>query len=136
MTDALVQFLRARLDEDEQIARGHQQWSAGWDQDDMAKEIRDDVNAGTVAFVPHLGDRTHITRHDPARVLAEVDAKRRIIALHSDPTGHSCSITDETGYELNYAEVARDEACTTLRLLALPWADHPAYQSEWAPDLA
>lgn len=26
-----------------------------------------------------------------------------------------------------------DYPCTTLRLLASPWADHPGYQSGWKP---
>ncbi|GAA3267845.1 DUF6221 family protein [Streptomyces lavendulae] len=123
MTDALVQFLRARLNDDEQIARGHQQWSAGWDQDNMAKEIRDDVNAGTVAFVPRLGDRTHIARHDPARVLAEVEAKGAVIGLY------------ELAIEYRQDAAARAYR-DVLRLLSVAYADHPDFAKDWAPDPA
>jgi hypothetical protein len=89
----------------------------------------------------HAHDRTaadhhqaaHAVRHNPMRALADIEAKRQIVALHSDATGHSCSVTDETGYNLNYGEVSGEEACTTLRLLALPYADHPGYRGEWRP---
>ena len=48
---------------------------------------------------------------DPARVLAECEAKRRIVEHEIDSTGLS------DGY---YA-----------RLLATPYADHPDYNPEW-----
>lgn len=59
----------------------------------------------------------HIARWDPARVLAEVDAKRRI---------------------LDWAIVWRDRDCAPwnadcIRLLALPFADRPGYREEWRP---
>lgn len=75
----------------------------------------------------------HIVRHDPARVLREIDAKRRVLALHSYPTGHGCSTMDKTGYNLNYDEVSPEDACTTLRLLALPYEDREGYQESWRP---
>lgn len=58
---------------------------------------------------------------DSARVLAEVDAKRRIIDIHgsgADP----CDAHDAS---------MRTIPCDTLLLLTLPYAEHPDYQAEW-----
>ena len=57
----------------------------------------------------------HIARHDPARVLAECAAKRRIVE-GMQPFG---PIDD-----INAEEI--------FALLALPYADHPDYRQEWA----
>lgn len=64
-----------------------------------------------------------IARHDPARVLAECEAKRRIVALHGevDP----CDAHDGATFET--------VDCETLQVLALPYADHPDYRQEWKP---
>lgn len=60
----------------------------------------------------------YIVRWEPARVLVEVEAKRRIIDLHAHFLGR----------------MAVDElADMTLRLLALPYANRPGYREEWAP---
>jgi hypothetical protein len=65
----------------------------------------------------------HIIRHDPVRVLAEVDAKRRILdGLAGALDRHADYITG--------AFTAED----VLHLLALPYRDHPGYRPEWAPD--
>ncbi|MGZ4524215.1 MAG: DUF6221 family protein, partial [Mycobacteriaceae bacterium] len=66
---------------------------------------------------------THIARHDPARVLAECEAKRRIVERY-----RVC--------EPNYDEGNRLETRVldwTMRLLALPYADHPDYDPAWRP---
>jgi hypothetical protein len=56
----------------------------------------------------------HIARWDPARVLAEVNAKRRIL--------------DEAVRLMSY-----DGEFQFLELLALPYADRPGYREEWRP---
>ena len=63
----------------------------------------------------------HIVRHDPARVLAEVAAKRRIVDGLADADPYSGYIT---------ATFTAEDA---LRLLALPYADRPGYREEWRP---
>jgi hypothetical protein len=72
----------------------------------------------------------------PARGLAECEAKRRIVALHEATTDFSgevycwvCSNVERTGLD-TYLEPM---PCPTLRLLALPYADHPDYQPAWKP---
>ncbi|MFC8273730.1 DUF6221 family protein [Streptomyces sp. NPDC057271] len=115
--DDLAQFLRARLDEDEQTAR-----RAG----DSFRQI-----GKTGVIVSTEGDRAeecatanwagiaeHIVRHDPARVLAEVDAKRQLIdwVLRWPMRPHAPSSVDGI-----------------LERLALPYADHADYRDEWRP---
>lgn len=101
---SLVEFLRARLDEDEAAAKA---WLPFGNPDDAA--------------------RAHIARHDPARVLAEVEAKRRIIDLHgAEP--HECVAWDgDLGLPCTCYEVD----CPTLLLLALLYASHPDYDEAW-----
>ena len=66
-----------------------------------------------------------------ARVLAEVEAKRRIVEdVHFDGSGDYvqpwCSTCSDD-------ENLVDLPCQTLRLLALPYADHPDCDEEWRP---
>lgn len=129
--DDLVTFLRARLDEDEQVARGSGQPSLSWQNFDMDGELRDDANAGTVAAVPQEETRAHIARHDPARVLREVEAKRGVVRQYEgvrEQARHPVSADNRMR-----ARVAQGELGDVLRLLALPYADHPDHRSEWRP---
>jgi hypothetical protein len=89
----------------------------------------------------------HIARHDPARVLADVAAKRAILDLHyiierkvnwTDAEGDErqdhqpvCVICVEKYSTVNVP--ADLGPCETVRLLALPFADHPGYQESWKP---
>ena len=100
----------------------------------------------------------HIARHDPARVLAEVQAKRRIVELHkpteeivewfdAPETGRaavcpSCHPAEPTPWDPPVGAGIRPAGfiaayvlapCPTLCLLALPYADHPDYRPEWRP---
>lgn len=59
----------------------------------------------------------------PERVLADIAAKRAIIALHDDQ--HECS--DLSASDWPYL------GCQTLRLLASAYADRPGYRDEWRP---
>ncbi|WP_302832288.1 DUF6221 family protein [Streptomyces malaysiensis] len=74
----------------------------------------------------------HIARHHPARVLAETEAMGQILALHhfepyeDDPDRGFCR-------ECQRDRAAETYPCTTVRLLALPYADHSDYREEWRP---
>ena len=84
----------------------------------------------------------HIARHEPARVLTECEAKRRIIADHelvpySQPnlgagweTVESTRCTRCTRYT-DWMEIT--PVCDTLKALALPYANHADYREEWRP---
>lgn len=140
---AIVEFLSARLDEDEQAARqaGGAPWVA-----DVPGMVHVDPAAiaeskwayggqGYIASCEHAGHQAHIARHDPERVLAEVKAKREIVELHMPRRVRSSS-----GLGEDHIEVCRmcdqfpaQHPCGTLRALAAPYADHPDYRKEWAP---
>lgn len=93
--------------------RSVETWPSKTDGRPMPKTV-----AGTIEEM-ESGPGGHIVRHDPARVLAEVEAKRRIVDVCAEP--------DDNGY---------DVAMMVLPLLALPYADHPDWRPEWAPDPA
>lgn len=70
----------------------------------------------------------HIARHDPARVLAEVDAKRRIL--------------DEYGKALDRRKRHPDDLASAgalltivhvVKLHALPYAEREGYRDDWRP---
>jgi uncharacterized protein DUF6221 len=122
----LVEFLTARLDEDEQSAHEAEDslgklnmaWSFQPDGDLGGKVLARDhyvmIPKGTTTIAQH------IARHDPARILREVEAKRRIIIEH-----HPVDPCDAHDVALGTI------SCDTLRLLALPYADHPDYDERW-----
>ena len=122
----LADFLLARITEDEAAAReastgyaGRRHWLA-----DKGSLAIGDRTGGVVAYeVDFAPARTHIARHDPARVLAECETKRRIVEEYV----LACSAT-YTGSETPAAAILEPVA----RLLALPYADHPDHQQEWA----
>lgn len=130
----LVRWLGEQLDEDERIARaaGHEHvapapWRGeSWDDAVLNGDGLVDAKGDGIAVVKGERVRDHLVRHDPARVLREIDAKRRILAEHA-LNGWVCSTCDD-------GEVPPQAfPCPTLRLLALPYADRPGYRAEWAP---
>jgi hypothetical protein len=155
MSAELMAFLRERLDEDEQIARAVDDRSAPWD----GQWVTDGSDAlrtfnGHVLFYGHNGPLKpglvdHIARHDPVRVLADIDSKRRIIKLHSvvhreigwledGQEEHDeiqvCGLCVPRHSHYRHREDVPEGPCLTVRLLALPYADMPGYQSDWALD--
>jgi hypothetical protein len=79
----------------------------------------------------------HVVRHDPARVLAEVEAKRRIVESAAEIMDRG-AFPEGVSDGRDPDEVESDEGLAALaeyhlRLLALPYADHPDYREEWRP---
>lgn len=128
----LVEFLRARLVEDEQAARATAYSLASSIEDPWSvrqKDRRDEMSWAVYSQGKYLkaselyeADARHIARHDPARVLAEVDAKRRLIAEVWD---------EREGFPTE--RTPGNTADTVLRHLALPYAEHPDYDEAWRP---
>jgi hypothetical protein len=125
----LVEFLLARLDEDEAVARAA--WTPNWP-DPLSWFVEEELVGRMDAEmdIEHFGsagtkaDARHIARHDPARVLAEVAAKRAILDKHRSLPRAS----------LDYRKGQLHAYDMVLRLLALPYAGHhPDYQEEWKP---
>lgn len=117
----------------------YQVWHCDDEQDDCQEEAQ-----GWIA------EAQHIARHDPVRVQNEVEAKRRIVELHDAVMLHradggaayydtvlvcrTCGGTD--AYFADGTPAPNRPAlhpCPTLRLLALPYAEHPDCREQWLP---
>jgi hypothetical protein len=127
VTADLVAFLTARLDEDRKIA--FEAGNGGFEPWTFDPELTWESEAGPVHGKYGSWNGQHIARHDPARVLAEVDAKRRILNEFTmiELPARSSGDTAAVGAFVKMQAV--------LRLLALPYADHPDYRPEWAPSV-
>jgi hypothetical protein len=121
-TLTLTDFLLARFAEDEAVARA----ASGdrWDRlSDGDPKFRKVVAWGLtpIGAMNAEQDADHIARHDPARALAEVETKRRTLAL-----------LDEVG-ERGIPRLTIYTRDLLPRLLALPYASHPDYDESWRP---
>lgn len=138
-------FLKARLAEDEELARTAD-----------AEPIPDDgfergthIVYGLQSTGIGLDYQGFALVWDPARVLLEIAAKRAILAIHKmvtqvwtedigptdDPYlteagehGSGCAHCHDTGL----GEIAPDGPCVTLKALASVWADHPDFDPAWS----
>jgi hypothetical protein len=102
----LVEWLRQQLDQDERI-------------------VRDDAQARV-----WLASSSLVVEFSPARVLREVQAKRRILDRYND-----CLVRlDDPDYSTpNAAEQLREYEDFVLPALALPYVDRPGYDESWRP---
>jgi hypothetical protein len=118
MADDLLEFLNARLGEDERtaLALGRGSW-----------EVREryDVWLPGTQMRPLVETReesvaAHIARHDPARALREVEAARAVVAA----------------YEKSVRMVGESLSVSNRRLVlafAAVYGGHPDYRSKWKP---
>lgn len=132
MSGDLAAFLTARLDEDEAAAKavtfrsrfvqdGHGVTSPGGNPGNPPMPIADVIDDETAA---------HIARHDPARVLRDVEAGRHILARYED-----CLVRqDDDSYPTATArEQAREYEDFVLPNLAAKYSGHPDYEEDWKP---
>lgn len=116
----LAKFLLARIADDDRVAKA------------SAKEPYHFYADGHYGAVAEFLERWNPV--NPACVLAECEAKRRIVercreTMADYHAGYTGQFQRPRGEVLAEA-LARD----TLRLLALPYADHPDYrEEEWKP---
>ncbi len=113
--DDLVRWLGEQLDEDERIARRAGDSFRQIDETGVIVATEGD-RAEECASANWAGVAEHIVEHDPARVLREIDAKRRIIAAYEN-------------YDQDAPEL--DVPYSVLQLLALPYAHRPGHQAQW-----
>lgn len=132
---SLIQFLVSRLNEDERVAlaSGGATWTA---EPYVGLEYYAERGEAQIRGIPQpvdvdeermfrSVDAEHIARWDPARVLAEVAAKRELI---DHTTAQFDSAYGEQGTWLP------DEWDYVLRLLVQPYADHPDFDPAWRTD--
>jgi len=109
----LTEFLLARIAEDEALAQvatpGQWERDSGWSI--TAPPPEDWSGPYVVVETKQRNDAEFIASHNPARILAECEAKRRIV--------------EGLGGLIAQRRV--------VRWLALPYADHPDYRPEWKP---
>lgn len=124
--DDLVVFLRARLAEDEQVARGvstgpnvPEKWTAVQYREGV-RPWRIDGQCSLVVEAVCGPDAAHIARHDPARVLAEVEWKSALVDL----CANVMSGREVTGF-------APGNAWTIMTRMANSYRDHPDWKPYW-----
>jgi len=163
----ITEFLRARIAEDEQAA--NEATDGPWRYDPTKVNAIDrgeavfagetGANATTIAStgppydMQSMFDAVHIARHDPARVLAGCEAKRKIIAFHEswptlvqmpakfepikdgDLDNYTYRMSQEIAWLTTREYVARfgidPPTAPMLAALALIYSDHPDYDEEW-----
>lgn len=118
----ITEFLTARLDEDESIARAAESASSHPGEAD---------GEPTVAAPVPLQQR-HIDRWSPTQVLLDIAAKRTIVETYEE-LGRVLAKASDSG--------RADEAAVTRNLFAglqvavlahaMVFADHPDYRAEW-----
>jgi hypothetical protein len=132
----LSEFLLARIAEDESVARSAPDRDPRYADSSVAYLAWDVANepTGEVAL-------------SKTRVLAECEAKRHIVELHGHgdaecwemhrgvygPGWPEGSYAVEGESWAHPASEYREGPCDTLKMLALPYADHPDYLEEWRP---
>lgn len=126
----LARWLGECLDEDERIARGADH--GPWKSETLGRHDQAAIKlAAPTSLIQFDGSRaaangTHVSRHDPARVLREIDAKRMIVAAHER---RPMSKSDSADCAHCWGAVW---PCPTLRILASVYDDRPGYREEWA----
>jgi hypothetical protein len=126
-TSTLTEFVLTRITEDEAVARG----AIIGDLDTDAEGRWEFVEVPHEGSWPHPAGKplssstkinsaewaVHATRHDPARVLAQCAAMRKIVE-EIEGTRQSATYTTRI--------------LTILLHLASIWSDHPDWREEWA----
>jgi uncharacterized protein DUF6221 len=123
MSETLTSFLLARIADDEDDARYATErgllgegWDCSWAWQGVGQH--ESQPRPTRSFIVEGAP-------SPDRVLAECEARRRIVELHqvynAFPDVTACGICGESPY------------CATLRTLAAVYVDHQDYRKEWKP---
>jgi hypothetical protein len=111
---SLTEFLLAQIDEDEAVAR--RAWTRGAGMPNLPQGWVDEPTEELVAYN---------ARFDPVRVVAECEAKRRIVSR--------CDMIVRGREAGMFNDGQLTDARDNMRALALPYADHPDYRDEWRP---
>lgn len=129
------EFVTARLDEDESAARaveGHQLF-------DGTGILMMHLHGGTsrsVTLPSHV--TTYAVRFDPARMLAEVAAKRGILRRYQNAAQGLATVMKEPQTARSRQDATEDLLSTNVaalrmavKLLAALYAEHPDYDPAW-----
>lgn len=137
----LIEFLRARLDEDEAMARAALGDDEAWRLDRSGGRVLSESMHGAFGqwIAQPDGDEMiaeHIARWSPARVLAETAARRAVLNLYletRDGDLDTWSVGRLYGLETAVEAIAQRlyglEAA--VEAIAQPYADHPDFDPCW-----
>lgn len=128
--DDLARWLGQQLDEDERIARGAD--PGPWKSESLGRHDQAAIKlAAPTSLIQFDGSRAaangmHVSRHDPARVLREIDAKRQLLNLYAEVAANDVD-------DVEYANGWANALGVAVRLLAAPYSDRPGFREEWSP---
>jgi hypothetical protein len=137
MPEDLLMFMRARLDEDEEAAKavgyariqtGEYLWGSKYL---LLQDGKGGESKATTEFDGDLAE--HIARHDPARVLADVEAKRALLDLYVEHERMDRETFEAEGEHARSLVSLRAAYLDAVRCHATVYADHPDYREEWRP---
>src|SRR5690242_7414081 len=111
-TLTLTEFLLARIAEDEDTDMGlpHRAWCNGWP-----------------------GDSGPCSCGVRSRVLAECEAKQRIVESYRESEGDDDGTMEPTSTVVAYVQGEAAGLGEAIVLLAASYSDHPDYRDEWRP---
>lgn len=129
----LAAFLTARLDEDEGAAKAAAV-QGRWVSEHPAIGVV--LVDGEPLIEAHIGGLTeHVARHDPVRVLREVEAKRKILARYEFARNQVAvgNVNEAAGYGAPDSgwPLRADSHELDVRDLAAVYSDHPDYDAAW-----
>lgn len=133
MTEDLIAFIRAQLDDDERVAREASDYGSTWRRGDDAIYPSDEArHPGAIITGVYGGLQDHyaehIARNDPKARLAEIEAKRRILDRYEDALARQ----QDPEYSQIAAHVCAEEyEGWIIPELAAPYAGRPGWRSEW-----
>lgn len=159
MSDPLITWLRAVLDDDEQIARAalDPKHSGEWVwRKDSRTTVRTEDGTPIEPAASGVERGPHIARWHPARVLAEIAAKRAILDHESGKFEVQADVDFSTDGDMvevtrvgrgtvppGRMDVSQEEfrrrfcepapPSQIVRILAQPYAGRPGYQDQWRP---
>jgi hypothetical protein len=143
VSEELIAFLEARLDEDERMARaatpGPWRHDPGKHHHVMGTPLFQEAvfagppgadaicvaGTGESDDPQSMRDAEHIARHDPARVLREVDAKRQLVDRWEE-------LEAQSRRERLIGDVTEEYRTLVALVLAATYSDHPDFRPEWA----
>jgi len=135
-----TEFLTARYDERETVARRAYSQGAWRSGSTYGMFVSVEAQSWTVVSGEwERSDADHIALNDPAYILADIAAKRAILALHApkdrQPWGigngwQECVVCFDPGTEAG-EYTWETWPCPTLRALVQPYAEHPDFDPTW-----
>ena len=154
---SIIEFVRSGVDEDERIALAASEGPWKVDNSNYPEAIYDGDGqsvvsggrwGGEASIFSDDADAFHMVRHDPARVLREVAAKRAVLEYHREVTedheeswmwswynaqngeSQACVGCGWSG-DPDHPRTDRIEDCPELRAMASVYIGHADYQKEW-----